>query len=102
MQTLTSVSDILKGQVFISEITPDTKEIEISVGDYMIAGEIELSGYEIPKDSECNIPAYYEVVKQTIYPTTLYDEAGDEIKLTRADSDVINAWFQQISLEIEL
>lgn len=102
MQTLTSLSNILKGQVFISEITPDTNEIEISIGDFMITGEIEFRGYVVPKDFECNVPASYEVTEQRIYPTTLLDEEGDEIELSKSDVDVINAWFQQIKLDVQI
>ncbi|AZA49787.1 hypothetical protein EG346_17075 [Chryseobacterium carnipullorum] len=102
MQTLTSLSNILSGHVFISEITPDTNEIEISIGDFMIAGEVEFNGYVIPKDYECNVPAEYVVLSQKIYPTTLFDEEGDEIELSKSDIDVINAWFQQIKLDVQI
>lgn len=102
MQTITSITDILKGQVYISELTRDSIEIEIVVGDFMIEGEIELSGYEVPRDWDYNIPSYYEIVKQTIYPTTLFDEEGEEIELSKSDKDVINAWFQTIKLDVAL
>ena len=99
MQTLTS---ILSGPLYIGSINRNTREIEIEVSNYLLTGDIEMK-FEIDR-AEPSIGIMkdqYRAIEQTIYPETFLNEDGEEIQLSQCDKDLINAWFQQIELEIE-
>lgn len=102
MTSTTSILEILQGQLYLPTIYKGDKELEINVGDFQINGVLDITGYEVPEDFEFNIPASYEVVKQSFTALNLYDEEGEEIELSKSDVDVIDAWFQQIKLDVWL
>lgn len=103
MQTITSITDILKGQVYMPTIYKGDSALEITVGDFEITGTIEINGYDVAEEIENGLPASYEVISQSFTTLSIYDtEACENVEFSKSDVDVINAWFQLVKLEIWL
>jgi len=103
MTVLTSITDILKGQVYMPTIYKGDSTLEITVGDFEITGTLEIDGYDVAEEIENDLQAFYEVISQSFTTLSIYDtEACENIEFSKSDADVINAWFQLIKLEIWL
>ena len=101
MPTLTSITDIIKGQVYMPTIYKGDSTLEITVGDFEITGTLEIDGYDVAEEIENGLPASYEVISQSFNTLSIYDtEACENVMFSKSDADVINAWFQLIKLEI--
>lgn len=103
MTTITSIADILKGQVYMPTIYKGDSTLEITVGDFEITGSIEIQGHDVAEEIENDLPASYEVISQSFTTLSIYDtESCENIEFSKSDSDVIDTWFQLIKLEIWL
>ena len=97
-----NLSSILSGPLYIGSINRNTREIEIEVSDYLFRGDLEMKLSIEKAEPDVGIMRdSYRAVEQTFHPRECYNEEAEEIQLSKIDIDIINAWFQQIELEIE-
>lgn len=101
MATLTSITDILKGQVYMPTIYKGDSTLEITVGDFEITGSLEIDGYEVAEEIENGLPASYEVTSQSFNTLSIYDtETCENVEFSKIESDIISFWFTQINLDV--